>query len=214
VARAILARAEGRQAEAERELRSAIAREPSSFDALSRLLDLLISRGRVSPTSVELYRVAAGKAPGSPRHLALLGEALLASGDPASASPMLARALALAPDSAPLRIDLARAQLGQKKSVEALATLADAPASSQRSALQGAACSMQGRWAEAVGHFQSAMEKDPPTPQLLNGLAWAQLQLGRSAQAADLFGRSLSLDANQPEIRRLLAQIDRPTAGR
>lgn len=214
VARAILARAEGHAPEAERELRSALARDPTSFDALSRLLDLLTSRGRMSSSSVALYRAAAERAPGSARHLALLGEVLIASGDPASATPVLGRALGLAPDSAPLRIDLARAQLGERKSADALATLADAPASSERSALQGAACSMQGRWTEAISHFQSAMEKNPETPQLLNGLAWAQLQLGRSGQAADLFGRSLSLDANQPEIRRLLAQIDRPSAAR
>lgn len=214
VARAILARAEGHPAQAERELRAAIAKDPTSFDALSRLLDLLTSRGRVPSSAIELYRTAAERAPSSPRHLALLGEALLSSGDSASATPALGRALALAPDSAPLRIDLARAQLGERKSAEALATLAEAPASGERSALQGAAYSMQGRWAEAASQFQSAMEKNPPTPQLLNGLAWAQLQLGRSGQAADLFGRSLSLDANQPEIRRLLAQIDRPSAAR
>ena len=46
-----------------------------------------------------------------------------------------------------------------------------------------------------------------PTPELLNSLGWARFKLGQADGAADVLRRSLALKADQPEIRRLLAQI-------
>lgn len=208
VARGTLAQADGRTALAERELRSALAMDPASFPALSRLLDVLIASRRARAALPPL-RDAARRLPGSARHQALLGEAWLAAGDPAAAEPLLARALELAPDSAAVRLDLARAQMGARKVDEAIRTLAPAPPSVERDILLGAARSMQGRWAEAADHYRSALQQGSPTPELLNGLGWAQLKLGRAREAAGLFDRSLTLDRHQPEISRLLAQIGR-----
>jgi Tfp pilus assembly protein PilF len=208
VARAIVARMDGRGDVAERELRAAVAADPTYLPALERLLDLLIAAGRPHEAVAPLQR-AADAASGSPRHQALLGLALLASGDPAGAESRLDRALRLAPDGASVRVDLARAQLAQGKADAALATLAPAPSSVERRILQGAARAKKGQWAEAAGEYEAALDKGTPTPELLNGLAWARIQLGQRAEAARLLARSLALQKDQPEIRRLLAQIER-----
>ncbi len=84
VSRAIAARAEGRPEAGERELRAALATEPTFFPALTRLLDLLVAAGRPADARSALDRAAAD-APESASHLALAGEAALAAGDPAAA---------------------------------------------------------------------------------------------------------------------------------
>jgi tetratricopeptide (TPR) repeat protein len=207
VARAVLARADGDTRRAETELRAALASDPVSFEALSRLLDLLGVSHRLRE-ALPLFERAATTAARSPRHLALLGEVRLALGDAAAAEAVLAQALALAPDSSALRIDLARAQLVQHRLEAAIATLAPAEPSLERSVLNGAARSLQGRFAEAAREYQSALDKAPaPTPELLNGLGWAQLKLGHNREATELLRRSLALNKDQPEIDRLLAQL-------
>jgi tetratricopeptide (TPR) repeat protein len=206
-ARAVLARAAGDVAGAEREYRAALARDPAFFPALARLVDLLLESHRAAE-AVPLARAAAARVPASARHLGLLGEVLLAARDPRGAEDALLQALALAPDATTVRVELARAQLAQGKAREAEATLLSAPDSVERSLLLGAAASTQGRWTEAVAGYESALAAGGPTPELLNGLGWARFKLGQAERAAELLRRSLSLKRDQPEIRRLLTQIE------
>jgi len=213
VARAILAQGAHDEGGAESELRAALARDPLSFEALSRLLDLLVREHRVGP-AIPVFRKAAELAPRSPRHVALLGECLLAAGAAPEAEQALARALGLAPDGTAVRLDLARAQMAQRKLDLAAATLAEASASRERSVLLGAICSLQERWADAAAHYASALEAGPSTTDVLNALGWSKLKLGQSQDAADLFRRSLALDRNQPEIGRLVAGLAAPEGGR
>jgi tetratricopeptide (TPR) repeat protein len=205
-ARAMLASARGGAAEAQRELRAALSTDPTFFDALFRLFDVL-SRQRRAAEAVPLLRRAAAAVPASPRHAALLGEALLASGDAEGARRQLTAALDLAPDSAEVRQDLARAQLAAGQAAEALATLQPLPASRDRSILLGVACAAAGRWSEAAAHYKEALGAGTETPELLNGLGWALHKQGRNAEAADALRRSLSLRADQPQIRQLLGTI-------
>jgi len=211
VARAMVAQADGRADVAEREIRSALAAEPAFLPALSRLLDLFVPARRAREALPALTR-AADLAPGSPRHQALLGAALLAAGDAAGAETRFQRALRLAPDGATLRIDLARAQLAQLQVEAALATLGATPPSRERSILLGAVASRKGDWPEAAKHYREALEGGAPTPDLLNALAWAEIKLGRTREAAELLGRSLGLDPDQAEIGRILAELRRPEA--
>ncbi|HEY2942492.1 MAG TPA: tetratricopeptide repeat protein, partial [Vicinamibacteria bacterium] len=213
VARATLEQAAGRSREAERALRAALSVDPLSFAALSRLLDLEVGSRRAAKALPPLM-AAARRAPASPQHQALLGEALLAAGRPGEAAAALHAALALAPDSAAVRLDLARAQIGQRQLDAARATLGPAPPSVNRSVLLGAVASLQERWPEAAEHYRSALASGPPTPELLNGLAWAELKLGRGQEAAGLFGRSLGMRPDQPEIRRLLAGLPQQAPAR
>jgi tetratricopeptide (TPR) repeat protein len=205
-ARAVLATARGGAAEAERELRIALRSDPSSFDALFRLFDLLHRQGRSGEALPPLRRAAAAL-PGSPRHAALLGEALLATGDAEAAGQQLTVALDLAPDSDAVRLDLARAQLAVKDSAGALATLQTASPSPDRSILMGAACAATGRWSESAAHYRDALGAGAATPELLNGLGWALHKQGRNGEAAEALRRSLALRADQPPIRELLRAL-------
>ena len=206
IARAILARAEGDAASAQSELRAALAKDPLSFDALSRLLELSSDR-RALLAALSLFRRAAESAPGSPRHLALYGTALLGAGRSAEAEAALTSALALAPDGDAIRLDLARARLGLHKADAALATLEPAAGSAERALLRGAALTQLARWPDAAREYREALSAGAPSPDLLNALAWAELQQGRATEAAELLQRSLSLAPNQPEIRALAASV-------
>jgi tetratricopeptide (TPR) repeat protein len=208
-ARAVLLQAEGERRRTEEELVAALDVDATSFDALSRLVDLLLPQRRARE-ALPFTRRAAARVPGSPRIVALLGETLLGLGDAVAAERELRRALDLAPDAAAVRISLARAQITQGKATEAEATLATAGDSTERSVLLGAAASAQGHWSEAARRFESALAGGGTTPELLNGLGWAHFKLGQPAQAADVLRRSLALNGDQPEIRRLLAQIEKP----
>ena len=124
------------------------------FPALSRLVDTLRAAGRATD-AVAAARAGLAKAPASARHLALLGEALLAARDARGAEAALGQALALAPDAAPVRIDLARAQIAQGRAKDAEATLAPVPDSVERTLLLGAAASTDGRWTEAAARYEA-----------------------------------------------------------
>jgi tetratricopeptide (TPR) repeat protein len=206
VARAIAARAEGRAEACERELRAALAAEPTFLPALTRLLDLAVAAGRPAGVRPVLDRAAA-TAPESPTHLALAGEGALAAGDSPAAARWLEHALRLAPDADSVRLDLARAQLVLGSTGQALATLGPAAPSAQRSVLLGAAHARAGAWAEAARDYRAALDQGKTSPELLNGLAWAELKLGRRAAAADLLERSLALNRDQPQIARLLTEV-------
>jgi len=208
VGRAIVARLDGHGEAAERELRLALSTDPTFLPALERLLDLLVASGRATD-AVRPLTTAADRLPRSPRHQALAGMALLASGDAGGAEQRLARAATLAPDASSVRVELARAQLKQGRAEVALATLTAVTASAEADALRGAAHSTRRDWPRAAAAYEAALAAGPATPDLLNALAWARLQLGQKPEAVQLLTRSLALQSGQPEIRKLLAEIQR-----
>ena len=197
-------RADGQAARAERELRSALAVDPTRFEALSALFELLLEARRGS-AFLPLAERAAGLAARDPRLVALLGETRLALGDAAGAERELGRALELAPDADVLRLELARAQLQGRRAAQALVTLERSPGSPDREALQGAALTAVAAWPRAAEHYRRALQSRPDDVALLNGLGWALRQQGRSEEARATFERSLQLQPAQPEIRGLLS---------
>ena len=206
-ARGTIAQTRGEAALAEREYRAALAADPVSFDAAARLLDLLSASGRPDRARGAIER-AATMAPDSARHVALLGQLHLQKRDAANAEAVLRRALELAPDGATVRAALARALLMQKKPESAIDVLMPMAASRDRDVLLGSAYAAQQKWDLAVAHLKAALEAstDPADVTILNGLGWAELQRGHRDEAARLFAQSLSTKADQPEIRKLLAQ--------
>ena len=206
VARSILAAAEGSPRQAEGELREALAIAPTHAVALERVLELLRASGRAGDALYALRR-AQQQAPDSARIQALLGSALLASGDAAAAEAPLTRALQLAPDAASVSLELARVELAQGRVDAARALLARLPASRDRSVLLGVVASRGGSWEEAARHYGDAVASGPLDKDLLNALGWALYKSGRAREAAELFDRSLALDAAQPEIQRLRAEL-------
>ena len=209
VARAILAASEGGPKQAEGELWTALGADPIHEGALERLLELLRSAGRARDT-VNALRRAAQQAPDSARIQALLGSALLASGDAAAAEAPLTRALQLAPDAVSVSLELARVDLARDRTAQARALLARLPASRERSVLLGVVATRAASWEEAVRYYREALAAGPIDKDVLNALGWALYRSGRAREAAELLDRSLALDAAQPEIRRLRAQVAAP----
>jgi len=207
VARASVAQAEGRVGDAERLFRAALAEEPARFDALSRLVDLLIGNGRTA----EAARVAGEEArrfPESAERQALVGEAALARRRYEEAARAFRAAIALAPDASSVRVELARAELLQGHGDAALEAL-DAVAGQDADALRGAAYANKGQWADATNAYARAVTEGAASVDLLNALGHAQLQAGRAKDAAATLERSLSIKADQPEIRALLERARR-----
>ena len=185
---------------------AALVVDPGSFEALARLLGLFAPAGRV-PELIPLLTRAVARMPDSARHQALLGEARLAAKDYRASESSFTRALQLAPDGDAVRISLARVHVMQQQPEKALAVLAAAKPSVDRSVLLGAIYSASGDWNTAASHLQSALDGGRVTPDVLNGLGYSRLKLGQRQQAAELFSRSLAMKPGQPEIRKLLGEI-------
>ncbi|HEV3141129.1 MAG TPA: tetratricopeptide repeat protein [Vicinamibacterales bacterium] len=202
IARGSLAAAQRKSADAERLFRAALAAEPANFEALSRLVDLLL-REMETADAARTADAAAKRFPDSPERLALAGETALAERRYGAATRWFAAALALAPDAASVRVELARANLAQKRVDAALDALGS---TSTRDAeiLRGAAFSQKGDWRRAADAYQRALAGAAPTVDLLNALGHAQLEAGRLDEAASTLQRSLAIKADQPDIRLLL----------
>jgi Flp pilus assembly protein TadD len=209
VARAVVAASAAEPRQAEGELRAALGADAAHVAALERLLELLRRSGR-SREAVAPLRRAAELAPDSARIQALLGSALLASGDAAAAEAPLGRALQLVPDAPSVALELVRVDLAQGRVPEAQARLARLPASGERSALFGVVATRSGAWEEAIRRYREALASSPLDKDLLNALGWALYKSGRAREAADSLDRSLAIDAAQPEIRRLRAELAPP----
>jgi tetratricopeptide (TPR) repeat protein len=212
VARGALAEAQHQMSAAQREYQLALDKDPTSFDALSRLFDLLTRTGRPREALSAAER-ASRLAPDSPRLLGLTGSALAASGDLAGAERTLTRALWLAPDADALRLALGRALFAEHKITQAIDVVNQAGASPDRDILLGAAYSSSRDWRRAIEHLQQALDAGRATPDVLNALGWAQMQSGDRRAAATSFTRSLAAKPDQPDIRRLLADVQEPREG-
>jgi tetratricopeptide (TPR) repeat protein len=206
VARGSVAEARGDTKRAETSYRSALDADPLSFDALARLFELLAAAGRAQDALTIVER-GAQAAPDSPHHLALVGEARLAARDASGAEKALRRALEMVPDGDAVRVTLARALVAQNRPDDAIRVIAAAAPSADRDVVMGAAYAAKRDYQRVVQYLQSALDRGRATPDVLNGLGYACVQLGRSQDAIRMFERSLAVMSNQPEIRKLLAEI-------
>ena len=203
VARGSLARAEGRQSDAEREYRAALAAAPSDPVALERLVDLQIEDGRAGLARTIAARTAQAF-PSSPAHLSLAGEAALAMKRPGEAVRWFEAALELAPNADSVRTELARARILTGDAPGALEARSGTRSSRDTESLRGAALTGLEDWPAAIAALERALSFAAPTTELLNALGHAQLRGGRTAEARRTLERSLALAPDQPAIRSLL----------
>jgi tetratricopeptide (TPR) repeat protein len=208
VALGAVAEARRDSAGAEREYRRALEVAPADSEALERLVDLLV-RTAHAPDAYLVAAPLARRYASSAIHVSLAGETLLAQQRYVEAEQYFAKALALQPDAASIRIELARARLLAGRPAGALEALAPVEATSAVETIRAAALARQGDWTGAAAAYEHALSDAPATVDLLNGLGYAQLQCGRKAQAAATFERSLQMKADQPDIRKLLEQARR-----
>lgn len=89
------------------------------------------------------------------------------------------------------------AACGQGSGQKPLLRLAD-PGASEASFEEGRHLLDRGHAAEAVTAFRAALRRNGPTLTALNGLAIAYAELGRPAEAADMFSRALAIEPDDP----------------
>jgi tetratricopeptide (TPR) repeat protein len=181
--------------------------QPENLEALSRLVDVRLRRGRAAEAS-RVAAEAVRRFPDSPERHALVGETALAERRYGDAVRAFEAALAIAPESASVRVELARAELLQRHADAALRAI-DTLSTRDAEMLRGAAYSQKADWPRAADAYQRAAGMSSPTIELLNALGNAQLEAGRVDEAAATLQRSLSMKTDQPEIRALLERARR-----
>src|SRR3989337_88175 len=68
----------------------------------------------------------------------------------------------------------------------------------RRSMNQGHSAAWEGRWQEAVEHYDRALKEFPENPPTLNSLALAYFELGNLDQALDLYKHASRLSPEDP----------------
>lgn len=124
----------------------------------------------------------------------LLGQALLASGDPGGALKELRRALTLGRDTPDNRLGIARANLLRGEFDAALASLSAArdDASAAWQLLNAEVRAARQANEEALPFYRAALERDPRLLDAWLGLARAEMALGRLDAAADTLGGAMA----------------------
>ncbi len=171
--RGLALRRSGRLAEAERELRAAVALDPGHADALLNLGAILDETGR-SAESVPWLRKAAALAPANPDARYRLGNALARSGQPAAAERELAA--------------FERIKRGEHEARRLELLLEQADASLRA-----------GDAAKAKDLYQQAIRLDGSDARAIGSLGMAYELLGASALATAMFEKAASLDPEYGE---------------
>ena len=202
LARGAVADAQHRTAEAERLFRMALSAAPTSVDALSRLIDLLLRTGR-SEAAAQVAGEAVRRFPDSPERHALVGEAALAGRRAADASQAFRQALGVGPGFgiSPDRTRTGRAPAEPRRCGVRGCREPDRPRRGNRSWRRASRTSGTGRLQWRPIRVRRLMVL--PSVELLNALGNAQFEAGRAADAAATFDRSLALKNDQPAIRSL-----------
>jgi tetratricopeptide (TPR) repeat protein len=170
----------GRAADAEAQLRRALALKPGYADARMNLGNALMQEGRVAEAIPE-YREALRLDPvRSARGHSNLGVALFQSGDAAGAEAEFADALRRDPDYAEARNNLGNVLL------------------------------QSGRAEAAAAQLEEALRLRPDYPDACNNLGRALLALGRRDQAKALFEKALRLQPGFAPALRNLAELNGP----
>jgi Flp pilus assembly protein TadD len=177
--------ATGRIGEAERDIRGALALDPSDPRALRLHAALLQRQGRVAD-AVNALRRAATRAPDDPLTLNSLGIALAASGDSIGALDALRRAVERAPAIAAIRANLGKVLVDAEAFDEGVATLraalADAPSLTHARFALAYAERVRGNFGAAETELRAILRENAR-----DGDAWLALaDLGVAASARDV----------------------------
>ncbi|MGE0867018.1 MAG: tetratricopeptide repeat protein [Kofleriaceae bacterium] len=199
VAEALAAR--GNLAEAKRELMIARKLDPYRRRWAVRLAHVMRSAGDPQAARATLEELGPPAMPAlDPDWWTELGEALLASGDPAAAASRLAAVIPEIPGDAPVRTVAGAAQLAAGEPERAVATLGDAEAiaTSPRSrrllveALVAVAIArLQAGNAEGAEPLLTRADQIEGTPAVWRTLGIARLALGRAADAVGPLDRAV-----------------------
>jgi Flp pilus assembly protein TadD len=118
-------------------------------------------------------------------------------GSLAIAESSFQQALALDPDHAKSRLNLARVLLDASRPAEAIATvdsvIARDPSSGDAYRLKGRACHTLGRVEEAATSYRKAIQLNPADAWAMNNLAYLRIEEGRFEEALPALARAVEL---------------------
>ncbi len=211
ICRGMLLLRAGREREAEGVLREALQVDPASLSALQELFELYREQERLP----ELERALSAALERSPRAVPLrnwLAWVRTASGDPRGAEGHFRAALEDDPDSLETLANLGSLLIDQNRPEEAAEILERAvrkePRHWQSRVNLIIALGKAGRPEDARKAYDQAGEEVKGRPEILNALAYACYLNGRDGEALESVRRSLAIDPDQPEARRLLETLE------
>jgi Flp pilus assembly protein TadD/predicted AlkP superfamily phosphohydrolase/phosphomutase len=185
-------------------------RAPGNAIVLNNLASLHYAAGRLDEAA-ELWQQALRFAPSYPSPLNNLAGIAIAEGRLDDAEQLLHEALERDPGYGDARINLALVYRRRERRVEARVELdraAHDPAARVGAWLELGTMDLEdGEPASAVERIELALAERPSDPRALNLLGEAYRRLGRTADAAAAWRRSLAIDPSQNEIERGLAQL-------
>ena len=194
----------GRAAEAERELRGAIAARPDDAEAYELLARALLDLGR-HEEALEAARTAVTLAPGEPHGHTLVALAAFAREDFRTAERAASEAIRLAPTWSPYHVVHAQALLSLDRYEEALAAAQLAqeldPDSAEAASILSAAYAWLGRHDQARDAAEEALALDPSADHAHATAGFAALARGDSKEAVARFREALRLDPTDDTAR-------------
>ena len=185
--------------------------EPQNAAAQRMLGAIQLAAGRLDGLDEMRTAVGDGEGPQDPGMLALLGTAYLKHGRFADSEASLARAAELAPDSLPIRTQLALSRLSSGHAEEAVAELEEivdeAPDFAQAHIMLALAHLAREDQAAAVATARTLSERHPDKAVAANVLGYVQEVGGEAAAARAAYERAVELDADFHPARINLARL-------
>jgi tetratricopeptide (TPR) repeat protein len=194
----------GRAAEAERELRAAIAARPDDSEAHELLARALLDLGR-HDEAFEAAQIAVSLAPDEPHGHTLVALAAFAREDFATAERASSEAIRLAPTWSPYHVVHAQALLSLDRYEEASAAAQLAqeldPESAEAASVLAATYAWLGRHDQARDAAEEALALDPSADHAHATAGFAALARGDSKEAVARFREALRLDPTDDAAR-------------
>jgi MSHA biogenesis protein MshN len=163
----------------------------------------LLQQARVAEAKQVLRQAIGANAANHDARL-LLGEMLVDANNNSEAATLLRHGLDLAPGNSGLSMALARVQVANATSEEALATLEqglpNAGDDAEYHAFVAALMQNQGRHGEAVQHYLTALRSDPSMPTWLIGAGISLQAKNQMNDAAEAFQRALDTGELTAEV--------------
>jgi tetratricopeptide (TPR) repeat protein len=190
----------GRLADAEREYRTLVARDPGNA-AWVHLLGFIVARTGRRDEGLAILDRSIALEPGNPGFLDNRGQVLLQAGRDEEARADFAAAVAAAPTLAPAWLHLSQALRRLRRTGEARAAIARARALGDNNTLRYHAglLALEAReWAEAEREFRQVLETERSVPAMVN-LGVVLRETGRDPEAMACFQRAAATDPANPE---------------
>lgn len=208
----MLARGDGSDEVAEEHFRAALALSPTSPDAMGQLFGMYRARGdevKLEPMLREALRLNDRAV----LHHNWLGLVLARRGESAEAERAFLRALELAPDFGGTMTNLGSLYGRTERLEQSISVLSRAlkiePRNLEARVNLGAALAKLGRLDAAIETLEEAIAMGVRSTELLNAVGLAYAQKGELPRAVEALTESLSMLPDQPQVRSLLAELQR-----